>query len=348
MPVPKISFACSLYDRMLPLYLGEVEVEGFDLDFEGSHGAMGARAIFDKMGAAGKAFDASEMSGSEFISARASGSDRYVAIPVFPSRAFRSNYIFINKRKVSGPGDLTGKRIGVPLFTMSAAVAARGFLADEYGFEYDECTWVEGNMFTAGRHGNSSAPPMARAPRHLVHTDGKSLSEMLGRGEIDATLGPFVPEGFGSNPDVVRLFPNYRAVELDYYRRSGVFPIMHVIVIRREVHEAHPGLAQALFDALSRSKEIALNRMKDVASLEYMLPWLADDVEEIEAVFGGDPWPYGLEKNRLTLEAQTRYLWEQGLTAEKVSVDGTFVPVDEAGRPGGDRSSQPGHRRKLT
>lgn len=329
MPLPKISFACSLYDRMMPLYLREVQVEGFDVDFEGSHGATSVRAIFDKMGAQGKAFDVSEMSGSEFISARAKGDDRYVGIPVFPSRAFRSSYIFVNRRTVSRPEDLTGKRIGVPLFTMSAAVIARGFLADEYGFDYDACTWVQGNMFEAGKHGNAAPPAMARPPRKLVETQGKSLSAMLGAGEIDATVGPFIPDCYRKNPDVVRLFPDYRAVELAYYRKTRVFPIMHVIVIRRSVHEAHPTLAQSLFDALSRSKAIALARMKDVASLEYMLPWLAHDVEEIDEVFDGDPWPYGLERNRPTLEAQTRYLWEQGLTERKMPVDEIFLPVKE-------------------
>lgn len=253
-----------------------------------------------------------------------------MAIPVFPSRAFRSSYIFINRSRVSRPQDLTGKRIGVPLFTMSAAVVARGFLADEYGFEYDRCHWVQGNMFEAGKHGNSAAPAMVRPPKHLEETAGKSLSAMLADGEIDATIGPFVPDCHGKAADVVRLFPDYRAVELDYYKRTGVFPIMHVIVIRREVHERHPGLAQSLFDALSRSKDIALARMKDVASLEYMLPWLAQDVEEIDEVFGGDAWPYGIEKNRPTLEAQTRYLWQQGLTAEKPAVDDLFVPVHAA------------------
>jgi 4,5-dihydroxyphthalate decarboxylase len=326
---PKITFACSLYDRMMPLYLREVEVEGFDLEFEGSHGAMGARAIFDRMGAQGKAFDVSEMSGSEFISARTNGDDRYVAIPVFPSRAFRSSYIFVNRKKVAGPRDLDGKRIGVPLFTMSAAVIGRGFMADEYGFDYDSCSWVQGNMFQPGKHGNSSAPAMVRPPKRMAESEGKSLSAMLDAGELDATVGAFIPDCYGKNPDVVRLFPNYREVELAYYKKTQVFPIMHLIVIRRSVHEEHPTLARNLFEAFTRSKDIALARMKDVASLEYMLPFLPQDVEEIDEVFGGDPWPYGLERNRPTLEAQIRYLWEQGLTARKVAVDDLFLPMGE-------------------
>ena len=326
MSPPRISFGCTVYDRMLPLYLREVEVKGFELDFQGSHGVRGVRAIFDAMGA-GKGFDVSEMSSSEYISGRMQGDRRFVAIPVFPSRVFRSSYTFINADRIRHPRDLAGKRIGVPLFTMTAAVFARGHLSDEYGVDFSGCTWVQGSMFHGGSHGNPSAPPLARPTQIEINHSGKSLSALLAEGAIDATLGALIPDTYGKQRHVQRLFPDYRQVELQYFKRSGVFPIMHLIVIKREVHERHPELARALFDAFTASKNIALERMMDVGSLQYMVPWLTQDTDEINEVFGGDPWPYGLEANRPTLEALTRYLHEQGLTASKASVDDLFLPV---------------------
>jgi 4,5-dihydroxyphthalate decarboxylase len=155
------------------------------------------------------------------------------------------------------------------------------------------------------------------------------LSDLLVAGEIDAVLGAITPDAFGEDHKIQRLFPDYHDVELQYYRRTRVFPIMHTIVIKRSVHQEHPGLGQALYKAMTKSKRIALERFTDVASLQYMLPWLMRDVEEIQSEFGGDPWPYGLEPNRPTLEALTRYLHEQGLTAKKMDIDNLFIPVTD-------------------
>lgn len=328
MSKPTISFGCSLYDRLLPLYVREVEVEGYDIDFVPSHGAMGARAIFDIMGK-GEGFDVSEMSSSEYVSAIGQGDRRHVAIPVFPSRAFRSNCIFVRNDRVRIPADLEGRKIGVPLFTMTAAVFARGFLSDEFGFDPDSCTWIQGAMYQSGAHGNPNAPPLARAVRLEQNRSVLSLSQLLAEGAIDATLGPFIPDCYKENPLVQRLFSDFRTVERDYYQRTGIFPIMHLVVIKRDVCEKYPDLPQKLFNAFTRSKDLALARMKDVASLQYMLPWLAHDVEEIDDFFGGDPWPYGVEKNRATLEALCRYLHEQGLTAHRVRVESLFASIDE-------------------
>ncbi len=326
MAKPTLSFACTLYDRMMPLYLREVAVNGFDLDFKGSHGVQGVRAIFDSMGA-GKGFDISEMSTSEYISGFAAGRRTMVAIPVFPSRVFRSGFTFVNADRIRRPKDLEGKRIGVPLYTMTAAVFARGHLSDDYGVDFEDCTWVQGAMNERGSHGNPAAPPMLKPVRIENNTSPHSLSDLLAAGEIDATLGAIIPESYGRQRNIQRLLPDYRQVELQYFRRTRVFPIMHTIVIKREVHERHPELARALYDAFSESKRLALARMMDVSSLQYMLPWLAQDVEEINDVFGGDPWPYGLEANRPTLEALTRYLQEQGMTASRISLDELFLPV---------------------
>ena len=326
MAKPKISFTCTLYDRLLPLYLGEVEVEGFDIGFEGSYGWQSVRSIFDKVGA-GKGADISEMSSSEYVSSTAAGTCQHIALPVFPSRAFRSGYTFVNADRIKHPKDLEGKRIGVPLFTMTAAIMARGHLSDEYGVDFSKVEWVQGAMNEAGTHGTPAAPPLIKPTRITNNDSDHSLSDLLMAGEIDAVLGAITPDAFGKDHKIQRLFPDYQAVELQYHRRTRVFPIMHTIVIKRSVHEQHPGLAPALYKALTKSKRIALDRFTDVASLQYMLPWLMRDVEEIHSEFDGDPWPYGLEPNRPTLEALTRYLHEQGLTATKMSVDNLFIPV---------------------
>ena len=325
---PKISFTCTLYDRLMPLYLGEAQVEGFDIDFEGSYGWQSVRSIFDRVGA-GKGADISEMSSSEYISSTAAGTCQHIALPVFPSRAFRSGYTFVNADKIKHPKDLEGKRIGVPLFTMSAAIMARGHLSDEYGVDFSNVEWVQGAMNETGSHGKPAAPPLIKPAKITNNDSGRSLSDLLVAGEIDAVLGAITPDAFGKDHKIQRLFPDYHDVELQYYRRTRVFPIMHTIVIKRSVHQEHPGLGQALYKAMTKSKRIALERFTDVASLQYMLPWLMRDVEEIQSEFGGDPWPYGLEPNRPTLEALTRYLHEQGLTAKKMDIDNLFIPVTD-------------------
>lgn len=328
MAKPKISFTCTLYDRLMPLYLGEAQVEGFDIDFEGSYGWQSVRSIFDRVGA-GRGADISEMSSSEYISSTAAGTCQHIALPVFPSRAFRSGYTFVNADRIKHPKDLEGKRIGVPLFTMTAAIMARGHLSDEYGVDFSNVEWVQGAMNETGSHGKPAAPPLIK-PTKITHNDsGRSLSDLLVAGEIDAVLGAITPDAFGKDHKIQRLFPDYHDVELQYYRRTRVFPIMHTIVIKRSVHQEHPGLGQALYKAMTKSKRIALERFTDVASLQYMLPWLMRDVEEIQSEFGGDPWPYGLEPNRPTLEALTRYLHEQGLTAKKMDIDTLFIPVTD-------------------
>jgi 4,5-dihydroxyphthalate decarboxylase len=144
---------------------------------------------------------------------------------------------------------------------------------------------------------------------------------------LHAIIGTDFPEAFGRNPDVVRLYPDYRAAEMEYYRRTKIFPIMHLVVIRRDVHEKHPSLANNLFQALDRAKEMVRRKIRYRGTLRYMLPWMLAEVDDIDAVFGGDPWPYGVEPNRPTLEALVRYLAEQGIIAKTPRVDDLFVPV---------------------
>jgi 4,5-dihydroxyphthalate decarboxylase len=318
-----LSFACGLYDRMLPLYAGEVRAEGVDLNFIAIDSP---RDIFDRMGG-GMEFDAAEMSSSEHISRLALGDKGFVAIPVFPSRVFRHGYICVNRNGIRTPRDLENKRVGVPLYTMTAAIFIRGLLQHEYGVNLERIHWLQGAINASGPHGNPSAPPLLRPASIEINRSGKSLSQLLVEGEIDAIAGAGLPEALRTNPDIQRLFPDFRRVEQEYYRRTGIFPIMHLVAIRRELYERYPFVATSLYDALNRSKELALARMRSGGSNRYMLPWMADDIEELDAVFGPDPWPYGIENNRPTLEALVEYMVEQGLIAQPIPIADLFVPI---------------------
>jgi len=317
-----LTFACGLYDRMLRLYTGEVAPAGIDLRFLANDQP---RDIFDRMG--GKLeFDAAEMSSSEFISALAAGPCRFVAIPAFPSRVFRHGFIFFNRRSgIRTPQDLAGRRIGVPLYTMTAAIWMRGLLQHEYGVDLSQVRWVQGALKKTGAHGRPTVAPLLRAPVIERNESGKSLSRLLADGDIDAVISSRLVEGMGTNPDIQRLFPNYRELEKDYYRRTRIFPIMHLVVIRRDLHEAHPFVAQSLYDALCESKDRALTQLQERGALRYMLPWLPADMDEIDEVFGGDPWPYGIEPNRPTLEALIECMVEQHFIPRRIPIEDLFV-----------------------
>jgi 4,5-dihydroxyphthalate decarboxylase len=317
-----LTFACGLYDRMLRLYTGEVAPRGIDLKFLANDEP---RDIFDRMG--GKLeFDASEMSSSEFISRFGAGECPFVAIPAFASRVFRHGFIFFNRKSgIHTPKDLEGRRVGVPLYTMSAAIWIRGLLQHDYGVDLQSIRWVQGALKKAGAHGSPTVAPLLKEPAMEVNRSGKSLSRLLADGDIDAVISSRPVEGIGSNPDIARMFPNYREVEKDYYRRTRIFPIMHLIVIRRDIHEAHPFVAQSLYDALCESKDRALALMKERGALRYMLPWLPADMDEIDDVFGGDPWPYGVEANRPTLEALVQYMVEQHFIPKRIAIEDLFV-----------------------
>lgn len=318
-----MTFACGLYDRMLALHTGEVQVDGVDLNFLVDDNP---RNIFDRM-AGGLEFDAAEFSSSEYVSRFVAGQCPLVAIPVFASRVFRHSFIFLNRKFIKQPKDIEGKRIGVPLYTMTAAIFQRGLLSDEFGIDFSRCEWVEGDVNSPKRHGNPTILPTAKKLSISANTSGKSLSKLLEEGELQALIGTGVPEAFGRNPDIVRLYPDYRAAEMDYYRRTRIFPIMHTVVIRRDVCEKHPFVASSLYQACDRAKDLAWKKLNYVGTLRYMLPWMTAEIDEIKSVFGGDPWPYGIEPNRPTLEALVRYLAEQGVIAKAPRVDDLFAPV---------------------
>lgn len=319
-----MTFACGPTDRMQALANGEVEPLGLALNFLRIHHP---RDVFDRM-VGGHEFDASELSASEYITRHVAGDRSFVAIPAFPSRTFRHSFIAVNTRTVKSPKDLEGKRIGVQLYTMTAAVWIRGLLS-HLGVDLSAVTWVEGAMESAASHGKPSALPTLTPVNIVRNTSGKSLSDLLADGDIDATIGADCPPCLGKAPHVARLFPDFKEVEKKYYKETGIFPIMHLVVLRRDFYEKHRFAASSLYNALSESKDLAYNRMRFLGALQYMLPWLAQELDEIEEVFGGDPWPYGVEKNRKTLEALVKFLHEQGMIEREVPVDELFAPVKE-------------------
>src|SRR5277367_4213678 len=318
-----ITFACGLYDRMLALYTGDIKPEGIDLNFLVMDNP---RDIFDRMSNSLE-FDACEMSSSEFISRYAANKLPFVALPVFASRVFRHGFIVVNRKHITSAKDFAGKRVGIPLYTQTAAIFIRGLMQHDLGIDLSKIEWVQGAINEPGAYGNPSVMPMLKPVNLVQNQSGKSLSDMLEAGEIHAIVGSNMPRALGRHADVVRLFPDYRAREQDYYGRTKIFPIMHLIVIRNDVYEKNPYVATSLYDAFCAAKDRAREKMRYSGTLRYMLPWLPDDVEEIDKLFGGDCWPYGIEPNRPTLEALVTYMVEQGLIPEHIAIEKLFVPT---------------------
>ena len=325
-PLP-LTYASCRYDRIEPLRAGEVPVEGIDLN------VMifpSGRQIFDRM-VGGQEFDASELSASEFISWMGNGNSPFVAIPVFPSRVFRHGYIFVNKRSgVRTPKDLEGRRVGLPLYTQTASIWVRGHLMHQFGVDIDTIRWVQGAVESGGTHGHPHALPLLRPIAIEQNRTGRPLAELLARGEIDAYLGSRKPPTFGKHPDVVRLLPNHHALERELYERARIFPIMHLVAIRRTLYEQQPWIANSLFAAFVEAKRIARDRLRYAGSLAAMLPWLQDEIEEIDEVFGGDAFPYGIEPNRPTLKALVQYMVEQHFIPRPIPIEQLFVPLPGA------------------
>ena len=319
-----VTLACGLYDRMQALYTGEVKPQGIALNFRIEDFP---RKLFDHaMGT--QEFDACEMSSSDYITRVSKGDCPFVAIPVFPSKMFRHGQIAINRRSgIRTPKDLEGRRVGVMRYTMTAAVWQRGHLENDYGVDLSKIHWVEGAINSPGAHGVPTViPPGVSVERN---ESAQSMSDLLSEGKVDATIGTHLPNARFTNPDVVRLFPDFREVEKAYFRRTRIFPIMHLVAIKRNVYEKNPFIAQSLYTAFCESKKAAIVKMRNYSALRYMVPWLPDDLDEMDTVFGPDPWTYGIEEARLNLGTLMSYMVQQGMLKETVAVEKLFVRVDE-------------------
>jgi 4,5-dihydroxyphthalate decarboxylase len=237
---------------------------------------------------------------------------------------FRHGYIYVNRKAgIREPKDIAGKRVGVPVYTMTAAVWIRGHLMHEYGVDLSGCRWLEGAINHAGSHGDPSAPPLLKPVKIEHDPKGRSLSELLAVGEIDVIMGTQHPI---SHPDIAPLFADARSVERAFAKKTKIFPMMHLVVIRRDVHEKNPGIADKLYKGFVDSKNLALARLKRGHPL--MLPWLHHDMHELDEVFGGDPYPCGIEANRPSLEALVQHMHEQHFIPRRIPIEELFVPVD--------------------
>ena len=320
MPKLELTVATANYDRVRALIDGRVGIEGCTINYL----ILKVEEVLERAYLHHE-FDIAEIGFSPYLIALSRGIAPYVAAPAFLSRIFRHSAVYIrNDRGIEGLGDLAGKRIGVPEYQMSAALWVRGMMKDEFGLDADRMEWVQAGLENAGRREKFPLNVPADFPLTIAPA-GKTLSQMLAEGALDAVFSARAPTCFlEGQPHVRRLFPHYRAAEQAYFKRTGIFPIMHAIGIRRDLAERHPWLAASVLKAFSAAKRIADEEMTEVASLSVALPWVVAEREETEAVMGTNFWPYGVAVNRITLDTMARYSFEQGLSVRRVAVEEMF------------------------
>lgn len=316
-----LTMACWDYDRTRALVDNRVAFDGIELTYL----PLVIEETFFRM-LRYHEFDVSEMSLSSYTLSLFADKPPFIAIPVFPSRMFRHNGIFINVNSgIREPKDLAGKRVGTPEYQLTAPVWQRGILSDEYKIPVSSMTHYQGGLEDPGREekiGLQLPPSIKLQPIPA----GKTLSQMLEAGEIDALVGPRSPSSFKPGGKVRRLFENHAAVEREYYQRTKIFPIMHVVAIRRDVYEKNPWVAQSLYKGFVQAQRISYQDLHETAALKTMLPWLIQHVEETETIMGKDFWPYGFEANVETLSTFLRYSYEQGLAKRLLAPKDLFAP----------------------
>lgn len=314
-----ITFAGADYpDRTRPLIDGRVIPEGLDLNWQTVYVAD----LFRRMLVFNE-FDACEMSLAYFVAIVSRGDDRFVGIPAFPHRDFRHGSIVVRAGAgVDKPEDLRGKRIGVPEYPMTAALWIRALLS-HYGVKPTEIEWFQGGFDTPGFA--SRFPLDLPAEIHVTTIpQDQSLVAMLLAGDLEALIGPVKPKLF-PHPKMRQLFPNYHQRDVEYYRRTGLFPIDHCLVVKREIYEQHRWIPNSLLVAFDKAREMGWRDFVNYATSGPM-PWLDESIEELEELFHGTPYRYGFEPNRPVLEAATRYLLEQGIAKRKVEPEELFAP----------------------
>ena len=309
------------YDRVRPLLDGRIKIEGCDVNYL----TMPVEECFERAYFHGE-FEVAEIGFSPFLIALSRGPTPYVALPVFLSRMFRHSAVYIRTdRGIAGPADLAGKTIGVPEYQMSAVMWFRGYLQDEFGIKAADINWVQAGLENAGRRDKFPLNLPEGFP--LVARDDVTLSQLLADGALDGVMSARAPSCVAAgHPKVRRLFPDYRAVEQAYFKKTGIFPIMHALGIRRDVYEKHPWLGASLYKAYLQAKRIADADLAEVTALKIGLPWVSAEYEATQALMGEDFWSYGLnESNRKTLATMARYSYEQGLATRLIDVDEMFV-----------------------
>jgi 4,5-dihydroxyphthalate decarboxylase len=308
------------YDRVRPLIDGTIRPDGIEL---APIISRPSETFFRML--RHHELDVSELSLSNYTMLRSRGDDAFTAIPVFPSRLFRHSCIYVNRSAgIATPRDLIGRRIGVPEYSMTAAVFARGLLRHEYGVEPETIEWFSGTQDGLQRPSRIDFElPGVRLTRMPLEQD---MGPMLERGEIDAIISPNAPRALAwPDSPVRRLFPDYRTVEKAYFAKTRIFPIMHTIVLRKDVYQQHPWAAQSLFDAFVKAKAWAYAQLIETDALKLTLPWVVAETEETRRIMGDDFWPYGIEPNRVSLEALPQYLFEQHLAPRITPIEELFA-----------------------
>jgi 4,5-dihydroxyphthalate decarboxylase len=316
----RLTMAMSGYDHVRDLTAGAIRVEGAEL----STLTLPLEEIFYRF-LRYREWHVSELSLAKYVALRAGGDDSLQAIPVFPSRVCRHSSIFVRPDGPREPARLAGARIGVPEWAQTAAVYTRSLLVHEWGIQLRDVNWVQAGVNQPGRQEKvqlhlPEGVTLSREPE-------RSLDEMLHAGDLDAVFSAHPPASFErGDPGITRLFPDYEPVEREYVTRTGIFPIMHVVVIRSDVLERDPWVAQNLFTAFVAAKDASLARLSEMTASRFPLPWVPERLAEIRALIGPDPWPYGVEANRVTLDAFARYAHEQGVAARRLEPEELFAP----------------------
>jgi len=321
MPDLKLTLACWDYDRTRPLIDGRVKPEGIELDIR----ILRPRQTFQRM-LESREFQVSELSLASYAALKGRGDCPFVAIPVALSKIFRHSCIYVRAGAgIERPQDLKGKRVGTSQWGSTGLVFMRGMLQHDYGVTARDLHWFMGGLNTFVE------PPLIPLdlPTEITLdflSGGQTLERMFAAGELDALLSLYIPQLFlEGSPSIARLFANYKAAEQDYYRRTRIFPIMHTVVLREDVHRAHPWAARSIYRAFCQARDLAIGGLYDTDALRVALPWLIDHVEETWRVLGKDFWAYGLEPNRPTFAAVGRYVHEQSLSPRVVSADELFA-----------------------
>ena len=317
----QISVAMGDYDRTRALFDGRVRIDGADPVYM----LLNPEEMFFRA-MRSVDFDVAELSFSSYLVKHSAGDCPYIAIPVFLSRAFRHTSIYVRKDRIRRPEDLKGKRVGLPEYQLTANVWARAILADDYGVRPEDITWVRGGIETPGRPEKIKLKLPANV--HVESApEGTTISELLDRGDIDGFIGPRPPSRQAlKNPNIGWLFDDPTAAAKDYYKRTGVFPIMHVVGIRRELAQQHAWLPGALLKAFTQSKTAALELLADTSATKVTLPFVEEQLKAARETLGEDYWSYGVGPAKKTLETFVRHHHAQGLSERLVAVDEIFHP----------------------
>ena len=318
----ELKLACWDYDRTRPLIDGRVKPDGIKLDIE----VLRPRQMFPRM-LEHQDFEVCEMSLASHASLIGRGNSPFVAIPVMLSKIFRHSCFYVRADAgISKPEDLRGKRVGTTQFTATATTFMKGMLAHEYGVAQHEMHWFMGGLDKPTEHPLIPLNLPANVRLDFVPA-GDTLEKMLAEDRIDALLSIYIPPSFlKGSPKIRRLFPDYKQAEKDYYRKTGIFPIMHTLAMRADTCRRDPWLAKSLYTAFETARAIALDELYDTDALRLGLPWLLNHVEELWDVFGESWWSYGLEANRPTLTALGRYVHEQGISPRIVTPEEMYLP----------------------